>query len=752
MPLLYQNAYFHIHYPLTSFKSKWTLEKVDSVYTEPITIGDSTIWSNYENSDRRWKEESGKMEKECFVTVGATADFPDLVAGVLSADMIEALGEEGYTRLTMQVGRSYEYYLNLQKTALQLPSLKITAFAFNKKGLGEEMLSVKAVEGKSHEGVVISHAGAGTILDAMRLGLPIIVVANPALLDNHQEELATELAAQGYCHKSDVKGLKEAIRQVGREQNTKKWGDTAKVSVSRPLDKMVGYEEEVKVLAAPAPQMSYGENTGPVGGVTPPIPTVSTTSGSLYGPSSLLGEIAAPSPVSGGDSAFVTDFPLVNGQEADLDLGLYLDFNSVENPQPIRGTGGQTEPGARTYDYEKLNPDIYAPPGTDSGSVPQAQWPMGLSHNRFGTGLRSGFARQQTVDQLPAAVEFAGVDMRLAPHAYRELHWHTANEWSIIMKGSVRVSAINEDGESFIDDISAGDVWFFPAGVPHSIQALDEGAEFLLVFDQGTFNEDSTVINPLLYFGSLILLKDGTDPLKFLVSEMFLRNPKSVLSKDLQTPVSAFDNLPTGQLYIFEGTPASPNIQDQQIIGPNGILPVNDSYTYHFSQQEPYVVPGGQVKIIDSTTFPIATNFAAALVTIEPGAMREIHWHLTSDEWNFFLQGSARITIFAAPEASQTFDYTAGDVGYIPASNSHYIENTGTEDVIVLEMLKQPKFTDISVAQWLALTPRQIVLDTLHLPNDTLNNLPQEKQYIKQGNLNLTALAADPNGTAAYEG
>jgi oxalate decarboxylase family bicupin protein len=156
--------------------------------------------------------------------------------------------------------------------------------------------------------------------------------------------------------------------------------------------------------------------------------------------------------------------------------------------------------GLGTYAYEKLNSDIYAPPGTDSGDVPQLQWPMGLSHNRQGTGGRSGYARQPNENQLPASTEFAGVDMRLAPYAYRELHWHTANEWSLIFKGCVRLAAVNENGETFLDDVCAGDVWFFPAGVPHSIQALDEGVEFLLVFDTGSFSEDAT----------------------FLISEMFL--------------------------------------------------------------------------------------------------------------------------------------------------------------------------------------------------------------------------------------
>lgn len=99
------------------------------------------------------------------------------------------------------------------------------------------------------------------------------------------------------------------------------------------------------VLGAPAPQMSYAENSGPVAGVSPPIPTATGISGSLYGDESLLGEVAKPSPVSGGDSAIISDYPLVNGQKAPLDLGLFLDFNSVENPQPIRGTGGQTQSG-----------------------------------------------------------------------------------------------------------------------------------------------------------------------------------------------------------------------------------------------------------------------------------------------------------------------------------------------------------------------------------------------------------------------
>ena len=262
------------------------------------------------------------------------------------------------------------------------------------------------------------------------------------------------------------------------------------------------------------------------------------------------------------------------------------------------------------------------------------------------------------------------VDMRLSPGAYRELHWHQANEWAYIFNGSVRIGAVDESGRTAYDDLNAGDVWFFPSGKPHTIQALDEGVEFLLVFDSGTFSEDNT----------------------FLASELFLRTPKAVLAKNLQTDVSAFDQIPQNQLYIFPGTPAPSNLSVQNITGPGGSISANP-YTYHFSQQQPYVVPGGSIKIVDPTTFPIASNFSVAKVTVQPGAMREIHWHSNSDEWNFFIAGDARITVFSAPESSRTFDFTEGDVGYIPFPEAHYIENTGDVDLVYLEVLLAPKFT-----------------------------------------------------------
>jgi hypothetical protein len=55
--------------------------------------------------------------------------------------------------------------------------------------------------------------------------------------------------------------------------------------------------------------------------------------------------------------------------------------------------------------------------------------------------------------------------------------------------------------------------------------------------------------------------------------------------------------------------------------------------TWRLLGQEPVEVPGGRVRIVDSSNFHAASTIAAALVELDPGAMRELHWHPTNDEW-----------------------------------------------------------------------------------------------------------------------
>ena len=89
--------------------------------------------------------------------------------------------------------------------------------------------------------------------------------------------------------------------------------------------------------------------------------------------------------------------------------------------------------------------------------------------------------------------------------------------------------------------------------------------------------------------------------------------------------------------------------------------------------------------------------------------MRELHWHPNADEWLYFVEGKARMGVFAGSGQARTFDYQAGDVGYVPFGMGHYVENTGEKPLRFLEMFKSSYYADLSLEQWMALTPPQLL-------------------------------------------
>lgn len=129
--------------------------------------------------------------------------------------------------------------------------------------------------------------------------------------------------------------------------------------------------------------------------------------------------------------------------------------------------------------------------------------------------------------------------------------------------------------------------------------------------------------------------------------------------------------------------------------------------------QVPKKTSGGEVRITDSRNFPISKTIAAAHVLIEPGALREMHWHPNADEWSFFIRGRARVTIFAAEGLARTFNYVPGDVGIVPKNMGHFVENIGDEPLEMLEVFRADEFRDFSLFQWMGETPKRQVVDTL---------------------------------------
>jgi oxalate decarboxylase len=369
--------------------------------------------------------------------------------------------------------------------------------------------------------------------------------------------------------------------------------------------------------------------------------------------------------------------------------------------QPIAGKRGASDLGPRDPLRDSENPDVLTPPVTDKGKVPNLKWSFADSHNRLSDG---GWARETTVREMPISTAMAGVNMRLDAGAVRELHWHKDAEWAYVLEGKCRITTVDQEGRNFIADLGKGDLWYFASGMPHSIQGLDPvGTEFLLVFPNGAFSEDST----------------------FLITDWFMRTPKEVLAKDLGVPVEAFDGIPKQELYIFRA-PLPPPLQQDAVPSPKGV--VLSDLTFKMLDMEPTMrTKSGTVRIVDSRNFPISVEIAAALVEVEPGGMRELHWHPNSDEWQYYIEGQGRMTVFASGQNARTFDYRAGDVGYVPVSMGHYIENTGKTTLRLLECFKSNHYEDISLKQWMALTPHELVTAHLKLDETALSRLPKDK-------------------------
>jgi oxalate decarboxylase len=365
-----------------------------------------------------------------------------------------------------------------------------------------------------------------------------------------------------------------------------------------------------------------------------------------------------------------------------------------------------SSPGPTNLALDAANPDTRVPPISDTGSMPGFKFPFSLANKRVYQG---GWSREVTARELPIAKELAGVNMRLEAGGIRELHWHKAAEWSIMLYGTARITGLDAQGRSFVDDVGAGDLWYFPTGIPHSIQGLGpDGAEFLLVFDDGHFSEYETV----------------------LLSDLMAHTPRDVTAANFGVDRERLAGIPPEELFIFQAPVPGPlHLDQQQAAREKEASPCD--FSFRPAQQcDLKKFPGGTARIIDSTSFQESTTVAVAIVTVSPGCLRELHWHQNADEWQYYLSGKARMTIVGTGARARTMDFEAGDVGYVEKTLPHYIENTGHEDLHYLEVFRAPRFEDLSVSEWLSHTPAELVMAHLNIDRSTYEQIPKEKLVV----------------------
>jgi oxalate decarboxylase len=374
---------------------------------------------------------------------------------------------------------------------------------------------------------------------------------------------------------------------------------------------------------------------------------------------------------------------------------------NVTNPRALVDAGPQDQGLAGNQ------PAFLDPPATDVNGMPQYWASFNLAPKRIQNG---GWARQITQDDFKISTTIAGVNMRLGPGGVRELHWHQQAEWAVMTYGTCRVTIIDTMGRPEVADVKEGDLWYFPAGLPHSLQGLGpDGCEFVLAFDNG----DSSEFNTLL------------------VSDWIAHTPPEILAKNFGQPVEAFKNIPLRNKWIYQSNTQAPALPavEEQMAAVAGKPP--NPFVFRLNDMQPNrETKGGTVRIADSTNFLVSKTIAAAMVTIKPGGLREMHWHPNADEWLYILKGSGRATVFNTGPAAITTNFHAGDIGYVKKAFGHYLENTEGTDLVYMEVFRADRFEEVSLSDWLAHSPVDMVAELLNLDPSVIQQFPRNRPDI----------------------
>ncbi|HYZ33636.1 MAG TPA: cupin domain-containing protein [Crenalkalicoccus sp.] len=340
--------------------------------------------------------------------------------------------------------------------------------------------------------------------------------------------------------------------------------------------------------------------------------------------------------------------------------------------------------------------------------IPQFKYSLDGGHAKVTSG---GWSKEVTAEQLPISQGITGVHMFMNPGASRELHWHaTAAEWAYILEGTCQATVLDPAGNTEVLNFEPGDIWYFPRGHGHSVQTIGrEPCHFLLAFDSGHFSENGT----------------------FSITDWMSLTPPEVLARNFGLPASTFQNFPKGETYIMQGAIIEKDSpQAQENVSNAGAR----THKYRLSSHKPqYDQKGGSLHLASAREFPISTTMTGGIMRMEPGVIREMHWHPQANEWQYFIKGQASIGLFGASGRNRIESFGPGDVSYVPAGYGHYVENTGKETLEMLVIFDRGEYQEISLSNWIATSPPWLLSNNFGVDEKVLARFPKVNGIIRQG-------------------
>jgi oxalate decarboxylase len=155
------------------------------------------------------------------------------------------------------------------------------------------------------------------------------------------------------------------------------------------------------------------------------------------------------------------------------------------------------------------------------------------------------------------------------------------------------------------------------------------------------------------------------------------------------------------------------------------------THKYSLLSQKPYETFSGGVEWrVDGSQFPISTTMTGVVLEMEPGALRELHWHPNAAEWQYVLSGKFNVTMFGSGGRWREETLSQGDVGYIPQGFGHSIENVGAEKARILIVFNSGHYQTIDLSQWIAGNPVDILATNFSVDASVFEKFPRRDVFL----------------------
>jgi oxalate decarboxylase len=311
-----------------------------------------------------------------------------------------------------------------------------------------------------------------------------------------------------------------------------------------------------------------------------------------------------------------------------------------------------------------------------------------------------GWAREMTARTLPISTDIAGAHLFLNPGGSREMHWHNSAEWAYIVDGQCQVSVVDPDGALEVVNLAPGDLWYFPKGHGHAIQTLGpKPCHGILAFDDGLYSEHGT----------------------FGITDWMSRFDDETLARAFGVSKDAFADHPKAETYIMQG-------EIIELEGPQAKavreLDAARSHRFRLMEQPPLIsTSGGTLRIASAKEFPMSTTMTGMVVRLKGGAMHQPHWHPNASEWHYVLKGRTRVTLFAPDKRMAVAELSPGDCAYFPRGCGHSVQNIGQEDCEIVGVLDNGKYSESSLADWIAKAPLHLLANNFAVGEAALATL-----------------------------